>query len=252
MAKSKKTIAPPEPRRFVIVGLPRSGTTYLMTLLNSHSRVHCGGELYNPYAIIDADTRVEHKSSLTARDRRPMKFMTDFFRAHRDGATLDAVGFKYMIGHNVQVLSELADLKDVTLIYVHRDNKLAQISSLIKASQTSRWAQLNKDKHIGRKIDADPRKIMHFWHEYATFDFLFAEWFKTLPLKSVSLEYRELFGKGFEKRICKALGIAYEPGMKSPLVKQGSNTILDRFKKPDAIEKYFRRIGMEHWLDAEI
>lgn len=243
---------PVPPRRFLILGLPRSGTTYLMTLLNAHSRVCCSGELYNPYAVVGVKERREHANTLTARDRRPMKFLNDFFARHSDGTALDAVGFKFMIGHNITVLSQLATLEDLTLIYVHRDNRLAQISSLIKATETKRWAQARKDAHIDRKIAAGPREVMHLWHEYATMDYLFADWFDRLPQEKFTLEYRDLFARGFKKRICSTLGLDYEKKMKSPLVKQGSNQILDRFKQPDRIERYFRRIGYERWLEDEI
>ncbi|MGX0901644.1 LPS sulfotransferase NodH [Roseovarius sp. MBR-79] len=34
-------------RRFLIIGLPRSGTTYLMMLLNAHPAIHRSGEQFN-------------------------------------------------------------------------------------------------------------------------------------------------------------------------------------------------------------
>jgi len=242
----------PPARKFVVIGLPRSGSTYLMTLLNSHSRIHCSGEQYNPYAIVGISERNENHAALLARDRRPLVFMRNFFEEHANSGKFDQVGFKFMIGHNIRVLKGLAEDPSLSLIYVHRRNRLAQTSSLIKAARSNRWAQSGRDAHIDAKIDANPHRIVHRWHEYATFDFLFSQWFSTLPHHRIKLEYRDMFADGFEEKICGFLDVPYEPDMKSPLVKQGSNTILDRFENPKQIEKYFRAIGYEHWLDAEL
>lgn len=239
------------PRRFMIVGLPRSGSTYLMTLLNSHPQVLCAGEQFNPYMIFHERGEDDDWGQVEERDRAPRFFSQKFYEAH-DHKGYDAVGYKFMIGHNIRILSGLPDWDDIAVIYVWRKNKLAQISSLIKANETQRWAQEHKDRHINKKITAGPRKISQFWHEYETFDFLFSHWFKTLTQPKISLEYREMFRPGFEKRICTFLGVEPDAGMESSLVKQGSNNILDRFEYPEAIRKYFTKLGYQDWLGPEV
>lgn len=238
-------------RRFLIIGLPRSGTTYLMTLLNAHRDIACSGELFNPYAIVGERERNDTPEDVHQRDRTPLIFMQDFFKtAEEDGPA--RVGFKFMLGHNIRILRKLADMPDLTLIHVWRENRLAQASSLIKAAETKRWAQNTADDHVTRKIDAGPRQINHRWHEYATMDFLFQQWLPGLPHKKITLEYRDMFAPGFEERICAFLGVDFDPGMKSPLVKQSTNTILDRFENPRPIKRYFTDLGFEHWLEPEL
>lgn len=243
--------APSGPRRFLIVGLPRSGTTYLMTLLNAHRDVLCAGEQFNPYTIIGAQTENRGFQALLKRDGAPRLHSRDFFEAQATGDH-KCVGYKLMIGHNIRMLKGLPKMKDLSLIYVHRDNKLAQISSLIKADKTKRWAQNSEDAHVSKKIDVGPLNISQYWHEFATYDFLFSHWFDTLPQKKLKLEYCEMFQDGFEQRICDFLGVEHDPAMKSPLVKQGANTILERFEKPGPIRNYFTRLGRGHWLGREI
>lgn len=237
--------------RFLIMGLPRSGTTYLMTLLNTHPDVLCAGEQFNPYAIIGAQSESRDHADLLRRDWAPRAHSKAFFEALAEGPHT-CIGYKFMIGHNIRMLSGIPDLADCRLIYVHRENRLAQISSLIKADTTKRWAQDRPDAHVQRKIDVGPWRISHYWHEFATFDFLFSEWFRTLPQKKMKLEYREMFQDGFERKLCRFLGLDFDPGMKSPLVKQGTNTILDRFKRPEPIRKYFTKLGRQRWLGPEI
>lgn len=239
------------PRRFLIIGLPRSGSTYLMTLLNAHRDILCSGEQFNPHAIVGVDDRNEDREAVFARDTAPLWFMKEFFeKAEATGA--QRVGFKYMIGHNIRILSMLEEMPELTLIHVWRANKLAQVSSLIKAAESRRWAQAEADSHLARKIDATPRQISHRWHEYATFDFLFRQWFERQTHHRITLEYREMFRPGFNERICDFLGLKHDRRMKSPLVKQGANDILDRFEQPGPIETYFRRIGYGYWLEPEL
>lgn len=239
-------------RRFLIMGLPRSGTTYLMTLLNAHPQIHCSGEQFNPHAIVgiggDCDDRLE---AVTARDRDPVGFFERFFERHlAPGRAL--VGFKFMIGHNVALLDHIAAAPDIRLILVHRENRLAQVSSLIRALETREWARTHPPDAPPPPIRATPRQISHRWHEFATMDRLFRLWFDALPHARVALEYRELFAPGFEARICDFLGVAPDPSMKSPLVKQNANTILDRFEAPMPIRRYFVNLKLKHWLRAEL
>ena len=241
---------PGNSRRFVLTGLPRSGTTYLMSLLNGHPDIYCMGEQYNPYAVI-AERHDDSHLSVLNRDKDPVGFMEAFF-ASRNAQRVALAGFKFMIGHNIEVLRKLEADPDITLIYVWRDNRLAQISSLIKALQSKNWAQGRPNNHLEKKIQSTPRQISQRWHEFATFDHLFSMWLETRPNPKITLEYRELFQPGFAENICEFLNLEHHPKMKSRLVKQGHNTILDRFEEPKHIRYYFTQIGKAHWLDEEL
>jgi LPS sulfotransferase NodH len=242
----------PSRRHFLIMGLPRSGTTYLMSLLNAHPRILCAGEQFNPYAIIDADAKHTDFALTNDRDRAPRHFMQRFFDSHA-ADPVDRVGFKFMIGHNIRVLSGLEAHPDLALIYVWRRNKLAQVSSLIRALETRQWVRSRRDwQQKAGKIDVGVRKISQLWHENATADFLFADWFDRQPQHRITLEYCELFQPGFAQRICDFLEVPHDPAMKSALVKQNANRVLDRFEKPAPVAHYFRKLGLEGWLEPEL
>jgi LPS sulfotransferase NodH len=238
-------------KRFVVIGLPRSGTTYLMTLLNAHSKVFCNGEQYNPYGVVNVDDRDNSYPTFINRDSHPLAFFHDFFET---AATrpLDWAGFKFMVGHNIEVLKHLETDPDITLLYVWRENKLAQVSSMIKALETNTWAQTRTDANVTKKIDVTARQLSHRIHEYATYDHLMDQWMQSRPNPRLSLEYCDLFAPGFNKQLCDFMGLAPERRMKSPLVKQGQNNIRARFQTPGPIVYYFNQIGKAHWLDAEI
>jgi LPS sulfotransferase NodH len=239
-------------KRFVILGLPRSGTTYLMTLLGAHRDLVCAGEQYNPYTVIGEVGEADNShAAVLGRDKDPVAHMRQFFdRAEAKGVACG--GFKFMIGHNIKVLQELARDPDLSIIYVWRENKLAQVSSLIKAASTKNWAQTRSDAHLEQKVRATPRQISHRWHEYATYDHLISLWLEGLPNPKVTYEYREMFRNGFEEDVCGFLEIPYRRGMKSPLVKQSSNTIEQRFVDAKPIRYYFNQIGLGRWLEDEL
>lgn len=239
-------------KRFVILGLPRSGSTYLMTLLDAHRDVTCAGEQFNPYKVIGVGSDMDDShAAFLGRDKDPVGHMHSFF--DRTGSTGVACGgFKYMIGHNLKILEELARDPDLTIIYVWRENRLAQVSSLIKAASSKAWAQTKIDEHVTRKINVTPRQVSHRWHEYATFDYLVSMWLERLENPKVTYEYREMFQPGFEEKLCAFLGVPHRRGMKSKLVKQGSNTIEERFTNPGPIRYYFNQIGLGRWLEDEL
>ena len=249
--KSSAKAPAEKPARFLVIGLPRSGSTYLITLLNAHRDVFCSGEQFNHFAIVGVSSKDDDHESVLARDRTPIDFMENFF-AEAANQRVKWTGFKFMIGHNIEVMKYLATQPDITLIYVWRENKLAQVSSWIKATNSKNWAQSSPNAHIEAKIDAKPRQISQRWHEYAALDHLFAQWLSGLPNRRITLEYREMFQPGFEESLCDFLEIAHDPNMKSPLLKQSTNDVLDRFKNPNPINNYFRKIGYGRWLESEL
>lgn len=250
---SKITPPRPAPNRFVVMGLPRSGTTYLMTLLNAHPRMVCTGEQFNPQAIVGRGSReTSYEAVVKDRDADPVGFLQRIFDKPQP-RHVQWAGFKFMLGHNISAFQALEADPDIALVYVWRENRLAQVTSLIKAVESKRWAQNKEDKaYVQAKIKAAPRQISQRWHEMAMTDYLFSSWLERQPHRKITVEYRELFAPGFNTRICDFFGLKESAEMKSPLVKQGSNTILNRIEEPDPVRGYFKTIGYERWLADEL
>lgn len=238
--------------RFVVMGLPRSGTTYLMTLLNGHRDISCTGEQFNPKAVVGvAGDRDDSAEAVIPRDADPVAHMHAVFDTAEAGGVAQG-GFKFMLGHNIDVLQALSAEPDLRIFYVWRENRLAQVASLIKAAQSKRWAQTKVDDHVAKTVDARPRQISQRWHEFATLDFLASRWLETVSQPVLTLEYRTLFDPGTPARLCDFLGVDPDPGMASPLVKQGANRVIDRFEKPGPIMHYFTEVGRADWLGEEL
>lgn len=242
----------PAAKRFVILGLPRSGSTYLMDLLGSHPQISCSGEQFNPWAVIGGGRERDdsYAAVVEGRDARPEEFMQAFFDTPRPDGTVWS-GFKFMLGHNIRAFRWLEARPDIALIHIWRENRLAQASSWLKALHSKRWAQQAHDPHVAQRIPAQPRKLSELVHEAEMMDYLFQHWLAQQPHPKITVEYRDLFAPGFHDQIRGFLGVEDRP-LRSRLVKQGADHILDRFEEPDPIRNYFRRTGQAHWLEDEI
>lgn len=236
--------------RFLIIGLPRSGTTYLATLLNSHKNVLCEGELFNPYAIVGVGWSNPDPVAITGRDRNPAGYLQGFFRKHRRAG--HAVGCKWMIGHHVEIMDLIQQDPELRILYVHRANKLAQASSWQKAIRTKQWATGSKDEVDSTPIDAGPLFMAQRCREMLMQDKTAECWLDRLANPILRIEYCDMFQDGFEADLCAFLHVPYDAAMKSPLVKQGDTDILSRFSQKDDIATYFREIGYSAWLQPEI
>lgn len=238
--------------RFVLMGLPRSGTTYLMSLLHSHPEIFCTGEQFNPHAVVGLNGEDRSPEAVLTRDGDPVAHMHRVFaEAAASGAAQG--GFKFMLGHNIEVFKALAEDPELRIIHVWRENRLAQVASMLKAVQSKRWTQTRKDAaYVAQTIEGRPRQISQRWHEWATIDHLTAQLLQNLPQQVLTLEYTTLFAPDVPARLCDFLGVAPSPRMKSRLLKQGVNRVVDRFTTPGPIVHYFTQIGREDWLGEEI
>ncbi|MGX9355762.1 sulfotransferase [Roseobacteraceae bacterium S113] len=232
---------------FMIVGLPRSGTTYLMTLLDSHANVICSGEEFNPTTVIGQEGKDDSSEAVFGRDADPVGHMNKVFA--KTNRSTRAIGFKYMIGHNLAILEELERRPDIRLIYVWRENRAAQAISWLKAMSSKRWAQSMPDEHISTKLNVSPRQLSNHWHQFAWHDRMFAKWLSERKNPSLTLEYRELFQPSTIRKCCEFIGVPYSKKLKSPLVRQSTGSILDRLERPWPVNRYFREIGRARWLD---
>jgi hypothetical protein len=224
-----------------------------MSLLNAHPKVRCDGEIFNPNSLIMQGAPQQDDARILTRDTFPKAFLEKhFIRQTEEDPKALAVGSKYMIGHHPEVYDFLRARPDIRLIYVYRENKLAQTASLLKALQTKKWATRNPLSVDRTPIPAWPRNVAMRVREQQTTDLLFQNFLAGMPNPSVTFEYREMFQPGFKDSLCQFLDVPSSRRMKSWLVKQGDNNILARFEHSKAIAEYFTAIGKGDWLEPEL
>ena len=121
--------------RFVIVTTGRSGSTWLVQALNSHSEVVCFGspfEVGSDYVSFD----VEHYDNFdtrarSLRDRDGVAFLSSYiFGQH--AADTKAVGFKFQYRNWIgfgKVINSLVASQELKVIHLRRDNLLRSLIS---------------------------------------------------------------------------------------------------------------------------
>jgi LPS sulfotransferase NodH len=158
-------------RRFVIVGIARTGSTLLIDLLNSHSQALAFGELFRSSDAIGWDVRpfttLQNGRLLTLYQSDPLTFLQrNVFRSWP--REIAAVGFKLFYYHaRVHPYSAIWDYlsmeTDVRILHIKRRNILEQFLSLQRAHLSNIWSstQLSKEITPPLRLEAEACK-MHF------------------------------------------------------------------------------------------
>jgi LPS sulfotransferase NodH len=239
---------------FLIIGQPRSGTTYLQTLLNEHPRLLCRGELFDPWQIDDNGVKTTGLEAVIRRDADPIGFLDAMLAGEglKPQHNARVLGAKILFQHHPAVFARFIPARpDIRLIHVQRENKLAQFASGRQVAKTGKWTA-TAPTGASPKIEAAPFWAASECNRMENEDFLLGEWLKRLPNPVLQASYAGLFAPDFATRVQAFLGVETQANLSSPLVKQGQNNILDRFSKPDPIARSFRETGREAWLGPEL
>lgn len=135
-------------RRFVIVGVARTGSTLLTNLLNAQGQVLAFGELFRGDGAIGWDRwpfySLQSPSLQYLQETQPIEFLeTAVFRTWP--RAIQAVGFKLFYYHartgaQAQVWDYLKADPKIALIHLKRRNILEQYVSLRVAHETNIWS----------------------------------------------------------------------------------------------------------------
>ncbi len=237
--------------KFVIIGQARSGTTFVQTLLNSHPDVHCRGELFDAWQIDDDGKKDTRLPVIQARDSAPADFLERYLNGDGLASTPPVLGFKMLVQHHPALLSEiLPNHPDISIIYVSRDNKLAQFASDLQVKKTGKWTSTDKAA-IPPKVHTSPLWATAQSNLLQNEDFLLSKYLDTLPNPMLKVRYSDIRNPNFGERLLSFLKVRNRP-LKSRLQKQGQNTVLDRFENAQEIAQHFHAIGRGDWLKAEL
>lgn len=239
---------------FLILGQPRSGTTYLQSLLNAHPDIHCRGEVFDPWQIDDDGKKTRDIDAVIARDSDPVAFLDRMLSGsglpwHKRARV---IGAKVLHHHHPAILGRFIPSRpDLRLIHVRRENKLAQFASAEQVRQTGRWVSTEPSRPAPL-IDAAPQWAAAECNRLENEERLLSSWLATLPNPVLRVTYRGLFQRDFPTQAQTFLEVTPRSDLSSPLVKQGQNHVLDRFADPRPIGRYFTETGRADWLGHEL
>jgi hypothetical protein len=122
-----------EHQKFVIVSLPRTGSTYLVDYLDAVDGVRCLSEIFHPSEIqlrhhTPADASL---GDMAVRNADPFGYLA---RIEADVGACRRFGFKHFPRHNLALLQHLAADRAWRKIFLWRDNLVEQYLSFLIAS----------------------------------------------------------------------------------------------------------------------
>ena len=161
--------------RFVIVAMLRTGSTFLIDLLNSHDDIFCDNELFNPHEICRYRFNEGDIEGLEYRNTNPIRFWDEFFYSEF-AEQQKVIGFNFMLGQSHQILDKILRNIGFKIIYLSRENKLAQYSSYQKALSTQIWGITNKQdlaRQDKSKLKFDFRDFDQWLQEVMTYEYFF-------------------------------------------------------------------------------
>jgi hypothetical protein len=240
-----------EPVRFVIIASHRTGSTMLVSALNSHARVQCYGEFFRkknkPFKgvlkkVAMQDERYEDKEY-------QMSHWQDFLETvYQVSDPVDAIGFKLMLSQHEEARHTLIADSQYRKILLKRENVLAVYSSNKIAKETGQGS-------AGQGDEVKTAQVMFIPEE---FDKYCAKYEHMYQLAEDELHDRgQLFLKVTYADICKPEGIEnvlgfigvdkslpWEPRTK----KRNSPLLAERFSNPEEVIAYMENLGKSHWL----
>jgi LPS sulfotransferase NodH len=236
---------------FVIVGMPRTGSTLLSTGLDQHPQVRCFGELFHPVdnerANVHALKIDGQKVSFDPQKVDAIKFLEqNVFSAHNNDRT--TVGFKlfgdYAKGPGSENLfRRLRDeIPNIHIIHIFRRNYLEVLASLETAMATEQWvifSGTNDNVKIADPIRIEPDSALRFFTKMREMDLFYETYFNGGQYFKVA--YEEL-----DQDYQYAMAICYEffglpPNKVMPrTLKQRSASLRDRIANYDELALHFR------------
>lgn len=219
-------------RRFLIVGVARTGSTLLLNLLNAQPSVIAFGELFRGDGRIGWDTPpflTRQSAALRAlQAARPLEFLEQaVFRPWpREVA---AVGFKLFYYHarsgpQAAVWDHLRDQHDLAVIHIKRVNVLEQYVSLRLAHATNVWSSTSGPTPIDEPLVLAPDDCRRHFEEVRAQEQACDDFFAGPRLQTVTYEALVADRASVMDRVAGHLGVRLEPA-EATIVRQRSQPL---------------------------
>ncbi len=236
--------------RFAIVGLKRTGSSYLVNLLGNHPQIHCCGEIFNPDGVNlrwpkEAGGRRaarELESELEAlRGTDPVTFLeriytTDFGRP--------VLGFKIFKKPSPQ------DARPHPRRQEHRQDRSLPRQCAGPLRVEPRRAQIRQFRARGRQaaVEFNEEEFVAYQNEHAIF---FDEILRQLSAgdqRHYVSRYDEINNPACVAGLLKFLGVTPElPAVPDQPPNRGSSDILSRFTNFREVKAFLRAHDLAHW-----
>jgi hypothetical protein len=232
--------------RFIIYGSPRTGSNFLVGLLNKSPDIICHFEVFHEKNVFLA-TGVKPEDLVT-RDMNPTGYLADTFAR----STKPVTGLKIFPGHSPEVLKQTLTDGLIRKIVLYRENLLAQFASVLEARARGEYA--HSQKRPAAQLESRPRFVASEFEKYCKYTSKYYAAILDALVQSrqpfLPIEYTQTSSVGVLSGLYTFLGArpSSDPAAgRRSLVKTGSNAIAERFGNPVDVHSYLQAIGRAGW-----
>jgi LPS sulfotransferase NodH len=247
-------------RKFVVVGVQRSGTTLVTTSLDSHPAIHCAGELFKMHRprgdvqVNDSGYRAHLDSSFKlkltdciSRRRIVHRFLDRFYEQGR----YEAIGFKLMSnqtrrGKFHMVVPYLID-NQASVIHVIRENSFKTYLSRLVAQHRRVF---HATQHVGElpRLNVPTGDLIRKLSSIETQGERLQETFDgRVPYLASSYEGYVADPRTAGQKLLSFLAVS-RADLKSPLVKVSSDDLSKIVANLDEVKRVLRSTRYEKWV----
>jgi LPS sulfotransferase NodH len=243
-------------RKFVVVGIARTGSTLLLSLLNSHPNALAFGEIFRGDGRIGWDTAPfgsrQSPALLQRIETRPIDFIEEqiFRRWPRE---LHAVGFKLFYYHARQgaqaaVWDTIRDDPEIAIIHIKRDNILEQLLSLRNAERTNMWSASVSPSNELEPLRLDPEACRLHFEEVRAYENACDAFFEGRSITTISYEELVADRAAAMGKICAKLNLSPQP-MEARIARQRTTSLSQSIANFEELRATFAGSPWAHFFD---
>lgn len=247
-------------KKLCLVCMDRTGSNMLSSRLNTHPEIIFYNEIFHRQYIIFHDDRVSSaENNIFERDNYPAAFVervwSGGFEPKEVREKTSAIGFKIFLNHNSHALRHITNA-DSKIIFLRRRNALSRFSSFKIAQKTGEWkkfedskSSLKKDKAETKKVHFYPAEFRAYYQNYMSLETLYEMTLTRWARPFFNVYYEDLISQPqVWQDIAGFLDYNLQDFGETPLKKQNTKNILERFSNPDDVRLFIEMSGHYDWL----
>lgn len=222
---------------FVILFLPRTGSNYLASMLDTHDDILCHHEIFLPGSIhrslsVREGTLEMDLGRPEERDSDPIAFLR---RVLAMNAGFRAVGFKLSLADpRRSLIASLVLNRSVRKIVVRRDNWLQVYTSALIAEQTNKFLEFadERDTHPGDtvRVNVDTNQFVRYARKRRIAYRALGAMLRATGQPFIEVEYRDIQEPEKVRQVLRFLGVDGTVALRARTTKQNPNRLADRIE----------------------
>jgi len=233
---------------FVILSAPRTGSTFVCDLLDSHPNIICHSELFKVNSVLPADSTPLpwYLANRWLRDIAPLFFLHLVWHKSSDAK---AVGFKLFKGHDKRILRYILKHPEIKAVLLTRENVIRQYTSYMLAKRSHVFHSFHGDY----KAQSITINLDHFWRWTTKQQSFFKEVRDEMHERGRELHeltYEQVTSDGDEPdALLSFLGIEPNAELSSRLTKLNKKPLSETVKNDEELKQELTGTKYEHLLD---